>query len=63
MAMSIFDFSKRFELFPKHGSATKLSNSAGDTSTGKRSGVFSNQPKLTKLGGLYVNTRGDSSSG
>lgn len=61
--MSIFDFSKRFELFPKHGSGTKPNNSRGPTSNTKTSGLFSAQPKMSKLGGLYVNTRGGSSGG
>jgi hypothetical protein len=63
MGMSIFDSSKRFELFPKHGFAMKRSGSGNSTSGGKKAGLFSSRPKLSKLGGLYVSTRSDSSGG
>jgi hypothetical protein len=63
MSMSVFASSQRFALFQKRGSDMRLNSGRGSNSTGKRSGVFSAQPKLSKLGGLYVNKRSGSSGG
>ena len=63
MGLSIFAYSKRFDLFAKRGSVMKPSNSRGNTSGGKSLSVTSAMPKLSKSGGLYVNKRGGSSSG